>query len=174
MRLLAIQELPQSKRVKLVFDDDTVLKTQPYLLADFGLYSGMELTEEDHQALLAAAGKASAKARAVRIVAAAGVSEKELQKRLVRKGEEAADAQEAVGWLKELHLLDDREHSTASSLQALRQRATGKAASKIFYSKRASRRNSGRRRLRSCPKWTTPLTAFCSAAGRGRIRTKKK
>ena len=47
MRLLAIQELPQSKRVKLVFDDDTVLKTQPYLLADFGLYSGMELTEED-------------------------------------------------------------------------------------------------------------------------------
>ena len=32
MRLLAIQELPQSKRVKLVFDDDSVLKTQPYLL----------------------------------------------------------------------------------------------------------------------------------------------
>ena len=101
MRLLAIQELPQSKRVKLVFDDDTVLKTQPYLLADFGLYSGMELTEEDYQALLAAAGKAS---------------EKELQKRLVRKGEEAADAQEAVGWLKELHLLDDRE--TARQLAA--------------------------------------------------------
>ena len=76
----------------------------------------MELTEEDYQALLAAAGKASAKARAVRIVAAAGVSEKELQKRLVRKGEEAADAQEAVGWLKELHLLDDRE--TARQLAA--------------------------------------------------------
>ncbi len=109
MRLLAIQELPQSKRVKLVFDDDSVLKTQPYLLADFGLYSGMELTEGDYQALLAAAGKASAKARAVRIVAAAGVSEKELQKRLVQKGENTQDAQEAVGWLKELHLLDDRE-----------------------------------------------------------------
>ena len=109
MRLLAIQELPQSKRVKLVFDDDSVLKTQPYLIADFGLYSGMELTEEDYQALLAAAGKASAKARAVRIVAAAGVSEKELQKRLVQKGEDTQDAEEAVGWLKELHLLDDRE-----------------------------------------------------------------
>ena len=45
MRLLSIQELPQSGRVKLVFDDETVLKTQPYLLADFGLYSGMELSE---------------------------------------------------------------------------------------------------------------------------------
>ena len=29
MRLLSIQELPQSGRVKLVFDDETVLKTQP-------------------------------------------------------------------------------------------------------------------------------------------------
>ena len=47
MRLLSIQELPQSGRVKLVFDDETVLKTQPYLLADFGLYSGMELSEEE-------------------------------------------------------------------------------------------------------------------------------
>ena len=109
MRLLAIQELPQSKRVKLVFDDESVLKTQPYLLADFGLYSGMDLTDEDYQALLTAAGKASAKARAVRIVAAAGVSEKELQKRLVQKGEDTQDAEEAVGWLKELHMLDDRE-----------------------------------------------------------------
>lgn len=109
MRLLAIQELPQSKRVKLLFDDDTVLKTQPYVVADLGLYSGMELSESDYQALLAAAGKASAKARAVRIVAAAGVSEKELQKRLVQKGEDTQDAEEAVGWLKELHMLDDRE-----------------------------------------------------------------
>ena len=109
MRLLAIQELPQSKRVKLLFDDDTVLKTQPYVVADLGLYSGMERSESDYQALLAAAGKASAKARAVRIVAAAGVSEKELQKRLVQKGEDTQDAEEAVGWLKELHLLDDRE-----------------------------------------------------------------
>ena len=116
MRLAAIQELPQSGRVKLVFDDDSVLKTQPYLIADLGLYSGMELTGEDYQALLKAAGRASAKARAVRIVAAAGVSEKELQKRLVQKGEEAADAREAVGWLKELHLLDDRE--TARQLVA--------------------------------------------------------
>ena len=52
----------------------------------------------------------------MRIVAVAGVSERELQKRLVQKGEEAADAKEAVGWLKELHLLDDGE--TARQLVA--------------------------------------------------------
>lgn len=173
MRLLAIQELPQSKRVKLVFDDDSVLKTQPYLLADFGLYSGMDLTDEDYQALLTAAGKASAKARAVRIVAAAGVSEKELQKRLVQKGEEASDAQEAVGWLKELHLLDDRE--TARQLVAsAQQRATERAVLRIFYMRRVFRRNSGMRRLRNCRKWTMPSTVSYSAAGREKSRTKKK
>lgn len=116
MRLLAIQELPQSKRVKLVFDDDTVLKNAA--VSACGLRP-LQRNGADGGRLSGAAGccrKASAKARAVRIVAAAGVSEKELQKRLVRKGEEAADAQEAVGWLKELHLLDDRE--TARQLAA--------------------------------------------------------
>ena len=135
MRLLAIQELPQSKRVKLLFDDDTVLKTQPYLIADLGLYSGMELSESDYQALLAAAGKASAKARAVRIVAAAGVSEKELQKRLVQKGEDTQDAEEAVGWLKELHLLDDRETARQLAAGAAR-KGYGRARIKnILYEK---------------------------------------
>lgn len=135
MRLLAIQELPQSKRVKLLFDDDTVLKTQPYLIADLGLYSGMELSESDYQALLAAAGKASAKTRAVRIVAAAGVSEKELQKRLVQKGENTQDAEEAVGWLKELHLLDDRETARQLAAGAAR-KGYGRARIKnILYEK---------------------------------------
>jgi len=165
MRLLSIQELPQSGRVKLVFDDETVLKTQPYLLADFGLYSGMELSEEDYQALLAAAGKASARARAVRIVAAAGVSERELQKRLVQKGEEAADAKEAVGWLKELHLLDDGETA---------RKAMAKAASKISCMRRGSPRNSGTTRSPTSRRWTMPSTVFWPAAGRGRTRTTKK
>ena len=80
--------------------------------------TGFHSVQRPHAAIALelAAGKASARARAVRIVAAAGVSERELQKRLVQKGEEAADAKEAVGWLKELHLLDDGE--TARQLVA--------------------------------------------------------
>ena len=136
MRLLAIQELPQSKRVKLVFDDDSVLKTQPYLLADFGLYSGMELSEAQYSALLDAAGAASAKARAVRIVAASGVSEKELEKRLVQKGEKPADAREAVGWLKELSLLDDAQTARQIVLSAA-QKGYGKSRIRnILYEKK--------------------------------------
>ena len=50
----------------------------------------------------------SAKMRAVRIVSATNVSRRDLQERLVRKGENPDQAKEAVEWMEELHLLDDR------------------------------------------------------------------
>lgn len=135
MRLVAIQELPQSGRVKLVFDDETVLKTQPYLVAELGLYTGQTLSEEEYRALLDAAGQASAKSRAVRIIAASSVSEKQLQKRLVQKGEQQTDAQQAVAWLKELHLLDDSETARQLVASAV-QKGYGKSRIKsILYEK---------------------------------------
>ena len=75
---------------------------------DFGLYSGLELTEEQMDALRSAAGKMSAKMRAVRIVSATSVSCRDLEERLVRKGEDPVQAKEAVQWMEELHLVDDR------------------------------------------------------------------
>ena len=51
----------------------------------------------------------SAKMRAVRIVTASGVSKKDLEQRLVRKGEDPTQAREAVEWMADMHLLDDRE-----------------------------------------------------------------
>lgn len=58
--------------------------------------------------------KASARERAVRIVSASAVSQRELEVRLVQKGEREEDAKEAVQWLTELKLLDDRK--TAESI----------------------------------------------------------
>ena len=51
----------------------------------------------------------SARMRAVRIVSASNVSKKDLQSRLVRKGEGEEQAKEAVQWLSELNLVDDRQ-----------------------------------------------------------------
>lgn len=75
---------------------------------DFALYSGKELSEEDWQALQISAGKMSAKMRAVRIVSASSVSKKDLESRLVKKGEDPVQAKEAVAWMEDLHLIDDR------------------------------------------------------------------
>lgn len=74
---------------------------------DFGLYPGLELPAERFEALCEAAGKMSAKMRAVRIVAASNVSKADLQQRLIRKGEDPAQAREAVSWMEDLDLVDD-------------------------------------------------------------------
>ncbi len=75
---------------------------------DFCLYTGRELAEQEMTALRTAAGEMSAKMRAVRIVSASSVSKRDLQQRLVQKGEDPTQADMAVQWMSELNLLDDR------------------------------------------------------------------
>lgn len=75
---------------------------------DFGLDVGQEYTDSEYAALKTAAGAMSAKMRAVRIVAATSVSKSDLERRLVHKGEDPKQAQEAVQWMSQLQLVDDR------------------------------------------------------------------
>ncbi len=75
---------------------------------DFALYSGKELSDEEWKALQEHAGQMSAKMRAVRIVSASSVSKRDLEDRLVRKGEDPRQAREAVRWMEDLHLVNDR------------------------------------------------------------------
>ena len=108
MKIDRLEPAPLQEHVfRIHLSDGTVIKTQDYVIADLGLYPGMEVDEEKLRQLQAAAGLASAKNRAVRIISASGVSRKELETRLTRKGETAADAAAAVQWLEELDLLDD-------------------------------------------------------------------
>ena len=81
---------------------------------DFGLYTGLELTPEQVSNLRNAAGQMSAKMRAVRIVSASSVSKRDLQERLVRKGETEDQAREAVRWMEDLNLVNDAD--TASQI----------------------------------------------------------
>ena len=91
------------------FADGTSMRLYRQTIEDFGLYSGMELTEDELKKLRTAAGAMSAKMRAVRIVATSSVSKRDLEQRLVQKGEDRADAQNAVAWMSEMQLVDDRK-----------------------------------------------------------------
>ncbi len=91
------------------FEDGSVMRLYRQSVEDFGLYPGLELTEEQMKSLRTAAGAMSAKMRAVRIVSATSVSKRDLEQRLVRKGEDPEQARAAVDWMSELHLLDDRK-----------------------------------------------------------------
>lgn len=109
MRIDSLKNSPdRAGRYWVTFEDGTQIGLYRQTVEDFGLYIGKELTEEEKAQLLTAAGKMSAKMRAVRIVSATSVSKRDLEDRLVRKGEDPEQAREAVAWMEELHLVDDR------------------------------------------------------------------
>ena len=109
MRIDLLKTTPdRAGRYWITFEDGRKLALYRQTVEDFGLYTGMELSEEEMETLLTAAGSMSAKMRAVRIVSATNVSRRDLEERLVRKGEDPQQAKEAVRWMEDLHLVDDR------------------------------------------------------------------
>ena len=93
----------------MTFSDDSVLRLYRQTVQDFGLYSGLELTDQQFANLQTAAGAMSAKMRAVRIVSASNVSKGDLEQRLIRKGEDPEQAKQAVRWMADMDLLDDEK-----------------------------------------------------------------
>ena len=110
MRIDSVSQSPdRAGRYLVKFSDGSHRKLYRQTVEDFRLYPGMELSEEQMDALRESAGAYSAKMRAVRIVSASGVSKRDLENRLVRKGEDPTQAREAVEWMAELNLVDDRQ-----------------------------------------------------------------
>ncbi len=137
MKIESLQTKPDGLgRHKLTLSDGSVLRLYRQTVEDFGLYTGLELDEEALKALKAAAGQMSAKMRAVRILSAASVSEQDLRQRLIRKGETQADAQEAVAWMQEMHLVDDAETARQIVARCIRQGYGPARAKQALYEKR--------------------------------------
>ena len=124
-------------RVKL--SDESTLRLYRQTMEDFGLYRGMELEESQLENLKTAAGKMSAKMRAVRIVSASNVSCRDLEQRLQRKGEKQEDAQAAVAWMEDLHLLDDRNTAEAVVNSCIRKGYGRSRAKQVLFEKRIPR-----------------------------------
>ena len=135
MKLEKLEPLDSPNYLRLIFEDGKRLKAPAYKIVELGLTPGAEVTPEAFLTLENAQSLASCKERAVRILTASGLSKKELQKRLVQKGESEEDAEAAVAWLEELHLIDDLE--TAKQLvRSASMRGYGAARAKsILYEK---------------------------------------
>ena len=108
MRIELLKTSPdRAGRYAVHFSDGSVMRLYRQTVEDFGLYSGKELSDQELAALDEAAGRMSAKMRAVRIVSASSVTKRDLEERLVHKGETPEQAKEAVQWMSDLNLLDD-------------------------------------------------------------------
>lgn len=110
MRIEKLLTTPdRAGRYRVQFEDGSILRLYRQTVEDFGLYTGMELTDTALEQLWTAAGEMSAKMRAVRIVSASSVSRQDLEHRLIRKGEKPEQAKAAVEWMSDLSLIDDRK-----------------------------------------------------------------
>lgn len=103
---------------------------------DFGLFPGLELEEEQIKKLRTAAGQMSAKMRAVRIVSASSVSKRDLEQRLIQKGEDPKQAKEAVQWMSDLELLDDAKTAEQVVNSCIRKGYGISRAKQALYEKR--------------------------------------
>jgi len=94
-------------RLVLVFEGGKKLHVSRLTAAEFSLCPGRELSQQEFDALRAAAETTAARDRAVRIVSSTNISQKGLRRRLVQKGETPEQAEQAAKWLEGLSLLDD-------------------------------------------------------------------
>ena len=109
MRIEKIASKPDGVgRYRLDFEDGSVLRLYRQTLEDHCLYIGQELSEDEMCKLRSDAGLMSAKMRSVRILTASDVSRNDLRMRLIQKGEDPSHAAQAVEWMEDLQLLDDR------------------------------------------------------------------
>lgn len=140
MRIESLKNTPdRAGRYWVGLEDGRKLGLYRQTVEDFGLYIGKELTQAETEALLTAAGEMSAKMRAVRIVSATNVSRRDLEDRLVRKGENPEQAREAVQWMEQLHLVDDR-NTAEQVVHSCISKGYGKARAKqALYEKRIPR-----------------------------------
>ena len=107
IRLAQSEKDPQKYVAEL--DDGRSLTVTVAIIADFGLYTGRELSADDYAELSEAAASASSKARALRILGTRGMSRRELSERLVRKGDSEERAEETADWLTRIGALNDEE-----------------------------------------------------------------
>ena len=107
-RIDSVSQSPdRAGRYLVKFSDGSSMKLYRQTVEDFRMFPGMEI--EDLDALRESNSRYSAKMRAVRIVSASAVSKRDLENRLVRKGESQEQAKAAVQWLSDLNLVDDRQ-----------------------------------------------------------------
>ena len=137
MRIESLSSQPDRVgRYRLTLENGEVLRLYRQTVEDFCLYAGKEMTKDEVAQLCRAAGEMSAKMRAVRIVAASSISKRDLEQRLIYKGEDPDQAKEAVQWMSDLSLIDDEKTAEQVVHQCIRKGYGISRARQALYEKR--------------------------------------
>lgn len=152
-------------RYAVTFSDGKKMFLYPQTIQDLGIFQGMELSSDQMAKLKEAAGRMSAKMRSVRIVSASNVSKKDLEQRLIQKGEDPTHARQAVEWMEELDLLDDRKTAQQIVMSCISKGYGPARAKQALYEKRIPKEY-WQEALENYPDQTDTLVSFlCSRLG---------
>ena len=112
---MVIQDLKPSRRVPgrwlAALEDGSILRLGEAQVADFALYAGMELSDEQAQALLDAARRDGLKEKALELLSRKPLSRRELEQKLEQWGAEAESRDALCHRLEELGYLDDAAYA---------------------------------------------------------------
>jgi len=114
MKIESLTQFENKKdRIEALFEDGTSILVGVAQIADFGLYSGRELSDDEYAQLRGETKLSSSKARAMRILGSRNFSSGEMERRLVSKGESQDTARKTVQWLEDIGAVNDAEYAAA-------------------------------------------------------------
>ena len=112
---MVIQELKPSRRAEgrwlAVLEDGSILRLGEGEVVAFALYAGKELSDEEAEALTAAARRSQWKEKALSLLSVKSQSRGELERRLEQWGASGEEADAICARLEELGYLDDRAYA---------------------------------------------------------------
>ena len=95
----------------LEFDGGEKLTVGINQIADYSLYAGKKLTDEEYSNLKEDASKRASRSAALRAVSVRPMSRRELTDRLIRRGESEETAAETAEWMTGIGAIDDRDYA---------------------------------------------------------------
>ena len=99
-------------RYYLTLEDGSSLKVGLNQIADYAVYEGRDLTEEELASLTDDARETNTRARALRILGERNMSKKQMTERLIQKGEDPELSRETAQWLEEVGAIDDGAYAS--------------------------------------------------------------
>ena len=93
------------------FEDGAEIIVSAACIADFGIRPGRELSEDEYEQLREGAALDASKAQALRMLGRRSLSAREMEMRLISKGESAGTARQTVEWLESIGMVDDMEYA---------------------------------------------------------------
>ena len=169
MRIEAIEATRSpTGKLRLRFGDGSSLMVYPAVIAEHRLYVGMELSQEELESVVRSAAQVATRERAVRIISATAVTEKELRHRLRQKGEQEEQADRAVDWLKDLNLLDDRRAAESVVFQGI-SKGYGEARLRQMLYEKGVPRELWQEVLAELPSPHEGIRAFLTKRFRGKV-----